>query len=81
MHATLTVERSNAAVLSVGSATIRTKGGPTVLSNLVLLCWKHHKLVHEQKWSLRGEAGPHVEWIRPDGTPFEPRVRVSLDTC
>ena len=30
--------------------------------------------------SLEGEAGPRITWIRPDGTPFEPRVRVTLDT-
>jgi hypothetical protein len=55
-------------------------GGPTVLSNLVLVCWTHHMLVHEHKWSLCGEAGPHITWVRPDGAPFEPRVRVVLDT-
>lgn len=56
-------------------------GGPTELGNLLLLCWTHHELVHEGRWSLRGEAGPRISWIRPDGTPFEPRVRVVLDTC
>ncbi len=54
--------------------------GPTVLSNLVLLCWNHHNLVHEHHWSLAGEAGPNIKWIRPNGTIFEPRVRVTLDT-
>jgi hypothetical protein len=52
------------------------QNGPTVLSNLVLLCWNHHNLVHEQHWSLVGDAGPHITWVRPDGTIFEPRVRV-----
>lgn len=54
--------------------------GPTVLWNLVLVCWTHHTLIHEGGWSLSGEAGPHITWLRPDGTPFEPRVRVVLDT-
>jgi 5-methylcytosine-specific restriction endonuclease McrA len=54
--------------------------GPTVLDNLVLLCWDHHQLVHEHHWSLTGEAGPNITWIRPTGEIFEPRVRVSLDT-
>ncbi len=58
----------------------RAQGGPNVASNLLLLCWTHHTLVHEGGWSLRGEAGPRVTWVRPDGTPFEPRVRVVLDT-
>jgi len=56
------------------------RGGPTELANLVLLCWKHHKLVHEGRWAMTGEAGTHATWLRPDGSPFEPRVRVSLDT-
>ncbi len=56
------------------------ENGPTVLSNLVTLCWNHHNLVHEHHWSLHGEAGPNITWIRPDGTIFEPRVRVTLDT-
>lgn len=56
-------------------------GGPTELSNLQLVCWTHHELLHEGGWSLSGEPGPHVTWIRPDGRPFEPRVRVTLDTC
>jgi 5-methylcytosine-specific restriction protein A len=55
-------------------------GGPTVLDNLVLVCWTHHNCIHEHKWSLRGEPGPHITWVRPDGRPFEPRVRVTVDT-
>ena len=55
-------------------------GGPTALSNLLLLCWKHHELVHEHHWSLAGEAGPRITWFRPDGSIFEPRVRATLDT-
>lgn len=56
-------------------------GGPTELSNLQLTCWTHHTLLHEGGWSLRGEPGPDAIWIRPDGRPHEPRVRVTLDTC
>jgi len=29
-----------------------TKGGPTDLSNLVLLCYRHHWMVHEGNWQL-----------------------------
>ena len=29
-----------------------TKGGPTDLSNLVLLCYRHHWMVHEGNWRL-----------------------------
>jgi hypothetical protein len=49
-----------------------SQGGRTDLDNLVLLCTHHHELVHEGGWSLRGEAGPRIGWVRPDGTAFEP---------
>jgi hypothetical protein len=53
-------------------------GGPTDLSNLVLLCHRHHWLVHEGGWELlRGENGdmksvapiPVVRWRVPDPDP------------
>jgi hypothetical protein len=35
-----------------------TRGGPTKLPNLVLLCRRHHRMVHEGGWGLRrGEQG------------------------
>ena len=58
----------------------RIDGGSNEASNLQLVCWQHHKLIHEGGWSLHGDAGPRCTWIRPDGSPFEPRVRVVLDT-
>lgn len=57
------------------------EGGATVVENLQTVCWRHHELLHEGKWSLCGAAGPDITWLRPDGTPFEPRVRVVIDTC
>lgn len=33
------------------------RGGPTELSNLALLCWHHHHLVHEGGWRIEREAG------------------------
>jgi hypothetical protein len=27
-------------------------GGPTTLDNLILLCRRHHRLVHEEGWTL-----------------------------
>src|SRR5205807_7352824 len=33
-------------------------GGPTDLDNLVLLCWRHHRMVHEGGWQLiKGDEG------------------------
>jgi hypothetical protein len=37
-----------------------TQGGPTILSNLVLLCRRHHRMVHEGGWGLR--RGEHGRW-------------------
>ncbi len=50
----------------------RVNGGSNDASNLQLVCWKHHALIHEGGWSIEGEAGQR--WVRPDGTPFEPRA-------
>ena len=37
-------------------------GGPTELDNLVSLCRRHHRVVHEQGWRIRMEGGiPQVE--------------------
>jgi hypothetical protein len=42
-------------------------GGPTVLSNLVLLCRYHHRAVHEEGYQVtRGEKGA-LAFYRPDG--------------
>ena len=37
-----------------------TQDGPTTLPNLVLLCRRHHRMVHEEGWSLR--RGEHGRW-------------------
>ena len=31
--------------------------GPTVLSNLVGLCWHHHHLIHDTGWHIEGDPG------------------------
>jgi HNH endonuclease len=42
-------------------------GGPTVLSNLMLLCRYHHRAVHEEGYQVtRGENGA-LAFHRPDG--------------
>ena len=32
-------------------------GGPTVLANLVGLCWHHHHLIHDSGWRIEGDPG------------------------
>ncbi len=45
-------------------------GGRTDLDNLVLICWFHHRLVHEYGWSVRRQADGTVEWFHPDGARY-----------
>ena len=56
----------------------RMDGGSNEMSNLQLVCWQHHKLIHEGGWTIAGEAGSRCTWIRPDGTALQ--VRVVFDT-
>jgi Domain of unknown function (DUF222)/HNH endonuclease len=44
------------------------KGGPTDLSNLVLLCRHHHVLCHEGGWHLARGPDGSVRVYRPDGS-------------
>ncbi len=50
-------------------------GGPTKLSNLALLCRRHHRAVHEEGYQV--ERGPDgtLQFRRPDGRPL-PNVPV-----
>ena len=46
------------------------QGGPTTLSNLALLCRRHHRAVHEEGYQVaRGPDGALQFW-RPDGRPL-----------
>ena len=46
------------------------QGGPTRLSNLVLLCRRHHRAVHEEGFQVdRGPDG-ELRFRRPDGQPI-----------
>ena len=45
-------------------------GGATRLDNLVLLCRRHHRLVHEEGFRIKRDAAGEVEFLRPDGRPF-----------
>jgi hypothetical protein len=43
------------------------QGGPTVLSNLTLLCRRHHRAVHEEGYRVDRRADGELCFRRPDG--------------
>ncbi|HEX6339666.1 HNH endonuclease [Umezawaea sp.] len=55
------------------------RGGPTSIDNLVLLCRRHHTLVHRSEWEVRMESGlPHFippAFIDPRRRPLHNAVR------
>jgi hypothetical protein len=42
-------------------------GGPTTLSNLALLCRRHHRAVHEDGYQVERQADGELCFRRPDG--------------
>ncbi len=44
-------------------------GGETALANLVLLCRRHHRAVHEEGFRVQADGGA-VTFLRPDGRPL-----------
>ncbi|MPY89123.1 MAG: DUF222 domain-containing protein [Luteitalea sp.] len=47
-------------------------GGPTRLENLVLLCKRHHRAVHEEGFTITRSADGTVGVCRPDGRQLPP---------
>ena len=43
------------------------QGGPTTLSNLALLCRRHHRAVHEEGYHLDRQSDGALRFRRPDG--------------
>ena len=43
------------------------QGGPTTLSNLALLCRRHHRAVHEEGYQVAREPHGALRFQRPDG--------------
>ena len=46
------------------------QGGPTTLSNLALLCRRHHRAVHEEGYQVDRDADGDLRFRRPDGQPL-----------
>jgi hypothetical protein len=46
------------------------QGGPTTLSNLALLCRRHHRAVHEEGFQVERLADGELRFTRPDGRPL-----------
>jgi hypothetical protein len=46
------------------------QGGPTTLSNLALLCRRHHRAVHEEGYQVDRQADGALRFRRPDGRPL-----------
>ncbi len=46
------------------------QGGPTTLGNLVLLCRRHHRAVHEEGFQLVHGDDDTFAFSRPDGSPL-----------
>jgi Domain of unknown function (DUF222)/HNH endonuclease len=45
-------------------------GGPTKLSNLAMLCRRHHRAVHEEGFQVERQADGELVFRRPDGRPL-----------
>ena len=43
------------------------EGGPTTLSNLAMLCRRHHRAVHEEGYRIDREPDGALQFRRPDG--------------
>ena len=47
-------------------------GGETSMNNLVLLCRRHHRLVHEEGFGVQAASSGAAWFTRPDGTLIPP---------
>ena len=57
------------------------QGGPTTLSNLAMLCRRHHRAVHEEGYQVERQPDGELRFRRPDGRPLPdvPLLPVILD--
>ncbi|MDO8474822.1 MAG: DUF222 domain-containing protein [Candidatus Rokubacteria bacterium] len=58
------------------------QGGPTTLSNLALLCRRHHRAVHEEGYQVDRQPDGALRFRRPNGRPLPevpPPVAMPVD--
>jgi hypothetical protein len=48
------------------------QGGLTEFENLIMVCFFHHKLVHEYGWRIMRERDGNVTWFRSNGKRYRP---------
>jgi hypothetical protein len=46
------------------------QGEPTTLSNLAMLCRRHHRAVHEEGYQIERQLDGELRFLRPDGRPL-----------
>jgi Domain of unknown function (DUF222) len=56
-------------------------GGRTDPDNLLLICFFHHKLVHEHGWTVRRGSDGVPEWFLPDGRRYRAGPAPPLDVA
>jgi hypothetical protein len=49
-----------------------TRGGETKLGNLLLLCRRHHRRLHEGGWTMDLDESGEPRFYRPDGSLMPP---------
>jgi hypothetical protein len=47
-----------------------SKGGPTTKDNLVLICSRHHRIVHEGHWQILGNPSGEISFVSPEGLSY-----------
>lgn len=48
--------------------------GPTELDNLIMMCPRHHRMLHEQGWRIEGSPNEELMWVKPDGRAYGSRA-------
>ncbi len=56
-----------------------SNGGPTILDNLVLLCSRHHRSLHEGEFTIQALGRQRFRFLGPDGVVYSPAPTMSGD--